>query len=63
MFQLCLRLLDVDFWEGYNEPGCGSKDDMTWLGQFEAERVRLLASTSMLPRDIVVVLEPNKYLR
>lgn len=34
----------VDYWEGYNEPDGGSVQAITWLAQFEAERVRLLAS-------------------
>ena len=32
----------VDYWEGYNEPGVGDK--MAWYAQFEAERVRIMAS-------------------
>eukprot|EP00750_Incisomonas_marina_P005853 INCI14178.1.p1 GENE.INCI14178.1~~INCI14178.1.p1 ORF type:complete len:331 (+),score=73.83 INCI14178.1:165-1157(+) len=34
---------DVDYWEGYNEPGTASIDDMSWLATFDSERVRLLA--------------------
>jgi hypothetical protein len=34
----------VDVWEGYNEPGVGSLDEMTWYTQFEVARVQLLAS-------------------
>ncbi|MDD1653663.1 MAG: hypothetical protein LUQ64_03870, partial [Methanomicrobiales archaeon] len=33
----------VDYWEGYNEPSVDSVAKMQWLGQFDAERVRILA--------------------
>jgi hypothetical protein len=34
----------VDYWEGYNEPIIQTVELMGWYAQFEAERVRLLAS-------------------
>ncbi len=34
----------IDYWEGYNEPGCGDISTMQWLAQFEIERVSLLAA-------------------
>lgn len=34
---------DVDYWEGYNEPGVGDLAAMNWYARFEAERVRILA--------------------
>jgi len=37
----------VDFWEGYNEPGCGSLANMQWLSSFEAARVNILAKAGL----------------
>lgn len=34
----------VDYWEGYNEVGVSTVDKIQWYAQFEAERVRILAS-------------------
>ncbi len=33
----------IDAWQGYNEPVAGNADEMKRLGEFEAERTRLLA--------------------
>lgn len=33
----------IDAWQGFNEPVAGNTDEMKRLGEFEAERVRLLA--------------------
>ena len=37
----------VDYWEGYNEPGCANEAEMRWLAAFEVERVRLLSSLGL----------------
>ncbi len=34
----------IDFWEGYNEPGCADVSTVQWLAKFESERVSLLAA-------------------
>ncbi len=39
-----LRHPEVDFWEGWSEPTVDSPQRMAWYADFEAERVRLLAS-------------------
>jgi len=36
---------EVDYWEGYNEPGYLNPTQMAWYAQFEAERIRILANS------------------
>ena len=35
---------EVDYWEGYNEPGYLNPVEMAWYAEFEAERVRILSN-------------------
>lgn len=36
---------DVDYWEGYNEPGINDAVRMSWYSRFEKKRVELLAQS------------------
>jgi hypothetical protein len=37
----------IVYWEGHNEPVWGSKEEMAWYAEFEAERMRLMAKEGL----------------
>jgi hypothetical protein len=41
------RMAAIEAWESYNEPTPGSPDEMARLGEFEAQRTRLLAANGI----------------
>eukprot|EP01084_Bolivina_argentea_P320479 556073_1 len=42
-----LKNPDIDYWEGYNEPGVDTYEEISWISQMEVERLKILNANGL----------------